>query len=94
MKFKAIILSALIAFSAMPTQQAEAHGRGRGAAIAAGAIILGLGIAAAAAAEERHHRRHRRDCDYYGCYYSDRRGVEHYRGDRIYREYDRHQRNW
>jgi hypothetical protein len=93
MKFKALVLSALVAFSAMPTQQAEAHGRGRGAAIAAGALILGLGIAAAAA-DERHYRRHYRqreyyggNCDRYGCFYYDRYGTEHYRGNRIYREY-------
>lgn len=96
MNIKAIILSGLVAFSALQVKPtpAEAHGRGAGAAIAAGALILGLGIAAAA--EERRHRRwrhrHFSDCDRYGCYYYDRHGTEHYRGDRIYREYDRHWR--
>lgn len=94
MNIKGLFLSMLVALSAMQMTSAPAEAGHRGAAIAAGAIFLGLAIAGAAAHDHghrhHHHRRHRGDCDRHGCYYYDRYGNEHYRGDRIYREYDRH----
>lgn len=97
MKFPALILSGLVAFSALfsSTESAKAHDDA--AAIVAGSIFLGLGIAAIASERrrDRRWRRHHYDsyygpCDRYGCYYYDRFGTEYYRGDRIYRERRHH----
>lgn len=62
-----LLLSGMIAFTALTSTQANAHGRDSDAAAAAiigGAVILGLGIAAARS-ERRWHRRHHHHHHYY-----------------------------
>lgn len=98
MKFPALILSGLVAFSALTTSSQSAKAHDDAGAIVAGSILLGLGIAAIASERrrERRWRRHHQSrfydgpCDRHGCYYYDQFGTEYYRGDRFYRERRHH----
>jgi len=94
MKITAIILSGLVAFSALTTSSQSAKAHNDAGAIVAGSILLGLGIAAIASERRRerswrrHHRSHFHGHYPYGYY-----GFEPDFEPQYHYPYDRHRRH-